>query len=51
MKRLEDLSRSVEIPDMVKLMKETVPEFKSKNSQFEKYDKPDAASDGNAAGA
>ena len=50
-KRLEDLSRSVEIPDMVKLMKETVPEFKSKNSQFEKYDKPDAASDGNAAGA
>ncbi len=36
---LEDLSRKVEIPDMVRLMKRTVPEFKSKNSQFEKYDK------------
>lgn len=36
---LEELSRSVAIPDMVKLMKETVPEFKSKNSPFEKYDK------------
>jgi len=36
---LEALSRSVRIPEMVMLMKETVPEFKSKNSQFEKYDK------------
>lgn len=36
---LEELSRSVAIPDMVKLMKETVPEFKSKNSPFEKFDK------------
>ena len=29
----------VEIPDMVRLMKKTVPEFKSKNSRFEVYDK------------
>ena len=36
---LEKLSRAVDIPDMVKLMKTVVPEFKSKNSQFEKYDK------------
>ena len=36
---LEDLSRKVEIPDMVKLMKKTVPEFISKNSRFEIYDK------------
>ena len=37
--QLETLSRAVEIPDMVCLMKEIVPEFISKNSQFEKYDK------------
>lgn len=36
---LEDLSRKVEIPDMVKLMKRTVPEFISKNSKYEIYDK------------
>ena len=36
---LEQLSRAVEIPDMVRLMKRTVPEFKSKNSRFEIYDK------------
>lgn len=36
---LESLSRAVEIPDMVRLMKRTVPEFKSKNSRFEVYDK------------
>ena len=35
---LERLSRAVEIPEMVKLMKQIVPEFKSKNSEFEKYD-------------
>ena len=35
---LEALSRAVEIPDMVRLMKRTVPEFKSKNSVYEKYD-------------
>ena len=39
MTELERLSIVVEIPEMVKLMKATVPEFISKNSQFEKYDK------------
>lgn len=33
------LSRAVNIPDMVRLMKRTVPEFKSNNSPFEKYDR------------
>jgi FlaA1/EpsC-like NDP-sugar epimerase len=37
--KLRELSRAVEIPDMVRLMKATVPEFKSKNSPFEIYDK------------
>ena len=36
--RLETLSRDVEIPDMVMLMKKTVPEFKSENSKFCMYD-------------
>ena len=36
--RLETLSRDVEIPDMVMLMKRTVPEFKSENSKFSMYD-------------
>ncbi len=36
---LEKLSRAVEIPDRVRLMKRTVPEFKSQNSQYEMYDK------------
>ena len=37
--RLETLSREVEIPEMVRLMKDTVPEFKSaSNSRFAKYD-------------
>ena len=40
---LEVLSRDVEIPDMVRLMKRTVPEFKSKNSIYEKYDEELAA--------
>ena len=35
---LERLSRAVEIQDMVKLMKQIVPEFISKNSQFESLD-------------
>lgn len=35
---LEDLSLKVHIPEMVKLMKETVPEFISNNSEYEKYD-------------
>lgn len=36
---LERLSRAVEIPDMVRLMKKIVPEFISKNSKYEIYDK------------
>ena len=36
---LESLSRKVEIPEMVKLMKQIVPEFISKNSRFEVFDK------------
>ena len=36
---LERLSREVEIPTMVKLMKQIVPEFISKNSRFEEFDK------------
>ena len=36
---LEVLSREVRIPEMVKRMKEIVPEFISKNSKFEIYDK------------
>ena len=35
---LEHLSREVEINDMVRLMKDIVPEFISKNSQFEALD-------------
>lgn len=37
--RFEALSRAVEIPDMVRLMKQVVPEFISKNSRFEAFDK------------
>ncbi|MBR5333445.1 MAG: polysaccharide biosynthesis protein [Alistipes sp.] len=36
---LEVLSRAVKIDDMVRLMKSSVPEFISKNSRFEKFDK------------
>lgn len=36
---LERLSREVDIPTMVKLMKQIVPEFVSKNSLFEEFDK------------
>ncbi len=39
MDELAAYSRSVNIPDMVKLMKRIVPEFKSQNSRFEEYDK------------
>ena len=35
---LERLSREVEINDMVRLMKQIVPEFISKNSRFEEFD-------------
>ena len=41
MDELARLALAVEIPDMVKLMKQTVPEFISKNSKFEKYDQPE----------
>ncbi len=37
--KLETLSRAVEIEPMVRLMKDSVPEFISKNSRFEKFDK------------
>lgn len=36
---LEQLSREVDIPRMVKLMKQIVPEYISNNSVFEKFDK------------
>lgn len=36
---LERMSRIVEIPDMVRLMKQIVPEFISKNSKYEEFDK------------
>ena len=36
---LEQLARDVVIPDMVRLMKKTVPEYKSDNSRFCAYDK------------
>ena len=38
MTELERLAMAVEIPDMVKLMKRTVPEFISKNSEYERFD-------------
>ena len=40
---LERLSRAINISDMVRLMKRTVPEFLSKNSIYEQYDKELAA--------
>ncbi len=42
---LERLARDLQIPDLVRLMKRTVPEFKSKHSEFEKYDKELEAED------
>jgi FlaA1/EpsC-like NDP-sugar epimerase len=36
--KLKYYSEEVQIPEMVTLMKRTVPEFKSKNSPYEKYD-------------
>ena len=38
LEQLVDLAHRVNIPDMVVLMKKTVPEFISKNSRFEIYD-------------
>ena len=39
--KLAELSKQVRIPEMVRLMKRIVPEFKSKNSIYEMYDKLD----------
>ena len=36
---LEKLARAVQIPEMVKLMKEIVPEYISNNSRFEEFDR------------
>ncbi|MDO5321476.1 MAG: nucleoside-diphosphate sugar epimerase/dehydratase [Bacteroidia bacterium] len=36
--KLEELSRAVEIPDMVRMMKQIVPEYISNNSKFQEYD-------------
>lgn len=37
--QLESLAKQVQIPEMVRLMKQIVPEFKSKNSRFEELDR------------
>jgi hypothetical protein len=37
--KLESYAREVVIPDMVKYMKQIVPEFISKNSVYEQYDR------------
>ena len=42
--RLETLSRQVDIPATIRLMKQAVPEYKSRNSEFEKYDTDTSAS-------
>lgn len=39
MDRLEELSRMVDIPQMVQYMKDIVPEYVSQNSVFSKFDK------------
>ena len=36
--QMEEMAEKVIIPEMVRLMKRTVPEFKSKNSRFEEFD-------------
>lgn len=36
--RLEELSREVNVPDTVRLMKQIVPEYKSQNSKFYSFD-------------
>ncbi|MDO4196373.1 MAG: SDR family NAD(P)-dependent oxidoreductase, partial [Prevotellaceae bacterium] len=38
LERMEDLAKKIEIDDMVVLMKQMVPEFKSNNSEFERFD-------------
>ena len=42
--KLNELAARVNIPDMVKMMKDIVPEFVSRNSEFEKYDKESVSS-------
>lgn len=37
--KLSEYAYTVKIPELVQLMKQVVPEFKSKNSIYEKYDK------------
>ena len=39
--KLEELSKKVDIPELIQLMKRLVPEYKSQNSEFEKYDRKD----------
>ena len=48
---LERLSRAVLIPEMVRLMKRTVPEYKSENSKFAEFDEGAGAdtADGSSA--
>jgi hypothetical protein len=36
--QIKSLANDVKIPELVKLMKQIVPEFKSNNSGFEIYD-------------
>ena len=38
-RQLERLARDVNIPDMVRLMKQIVPEFISQNSRYQELDK------------
>lgn len=37
--KLEDLASKVRIPDMVRYMKQVVPEYRSQNSRFTEYDR------------
>ena len=38
LERLHRLAMEGNVPDMIRLMKHLVPEFKSQNSEYEKYD-------------
>ncbi|MBD5338241.1 MAG: polysaccharide biosynthesis protein [Muribaculaceae bacterium] len=46
---LYEYAQRVEVPEMVKLMKRTVPEFISKHSVFEMYDTPEVKGDAHQA--
>jgi FlaA1/EpsC-like NDP-sugar epimerase len=39
MEELDDLAKKIDTDNMVKLMKAFIPEFKSRNSEFERFDK------------